>query len=261
LAVRTRPAPKGAALITGSSRRVGRALALKLAEAGYPVIVHARHADDEAHQTVSLIKAQGGKAAIATADLSDRGELSTLMTRAAEPFGPLEVLVNSASVFHDDRLQTVTAEGWDAHFASNLYAPILLAQAFAAQADALPGDADPSIVNLIDQRVLKPNPQFFTYSLTKAALHSATVTMAQALAPHIRVNGIGPGPTLPSIHQSPEQFAAEEKATLLQRGSPPDALAEALLYLVGAKAVTGQMIAVDGGQHLNWKTPDIEGDS
>jgi NAD(P)-dependent dehydrogenase (short-subunit alcohol dehydrogenase family) len=133
----------------------------------------------------------------------------------------------------------------------------MLAQDFAAQVDALPASADPCIVNIIDQRVLKPNPQFFTYSLTKAALWRATITMAQALAPRVRVNGIGPGPTLPSIHQSEADFEAEAHSTLLQRGSPPEALAEALAYLVDAKSVTGQMIAVDGGQHLNWKTADL----
>jgi len=248
---------QGAALVTGAGKRLGRAFALKLAAAGYPLIVHARHADEDAAETVRLIEAEGGQAAIVTGDLSDRFELSTLIQRAAEPFGPLAVLVNSASLFQDDRMGTITDESWDAHFAANLHAPVMLAQAFAAQVDALPKGADPSIVNIIDQRVLKPNPQFFTYSLTKAALHRATVTMAQALAPRIRVNGIGPGPTLPSIHQTEASFADEAHATLLQRGSPPEALADALLYLVTARSVTGQMLAVDGGQHLNWKTADL----
>lgn len=249
---------KGAALVTGSGKRVGRALAVHLARAGYPVIVHARHEDEDTAGTVALIEKAGGRAAVATADLSDRTALSTLVERAAEPFGPLEVLVNSASVFHDDRLETVTGESWDFHMASNLFAPVMLARAFAAQADTLPDGADPCIVNIVDQRVLKPNPQFFSYSLTKAGLHWVTTTMAQALAPRVRVNGIGPGPTLPSIHQTPESFAAEAHATLLQRGSAPEDLAEALLYLVNARAVTGQMLAVDGGQHLNWLTADIE---
>jgi len=252
-------AARPAALVTGASKRVGLAFALKLADAGFPILVHARHADDEAAETVSIIERAGGRAAVVAADLSDRPELATLVDRASAPFGPLGLLVNSASVFRDDRVGAITPESWDAHFAANLYAPVMLAQAFAAQVDRLPIGADPSIVNILDQRVLKPNPQFFSYSLTKAALHQATVTLAQALAPRIRVNGIAPGPTLPSIHQTEESFAAEAGATLLGRGSPPEALAEALLYLVDARAVTGQMIAVDGGQHLNWRTPDIEG--
>jgi NAD(P)-dependent dehydrogenase (short-subunit alcohol dehydrogenase family) len=247
----------GAALVTGAGKRLGRAFALKLASAGFPLIVHARHADEDAAETVRLIEADGGKAVVITGDLSDRFELSSLIKRAAEPFGPLAVLVNSASLFHDDRMGAITDENWDAHFAANLHAPVMLAQDFAAQVDALPASADPCIVNIIDQRVLKPNPQFFTYSLTKAALWRATITMAQALAPRVRVNGIGPGPTLPSIHQSEADFEAEAHSTLLQRGSPPEALAEALAYLVDAKSVTGQMIAVDGGQHLNWKTADL----
>ncbi len=251
------PVRAGAALVTGSGRRVGRTLAIRLAEAGYAVIVHARQTDDDTAETVALIEQTGGRAAVVAADLSDRGELATLIDRSAKPFGPLSVLVNSASVFHEDYMGSVTGESWDVHLASNLHAPVMLGQAFAAQASVLPDDADPCIVNMIDQRVLKPNPQFFSYSLSKAALYWATVTMAQALAPRIRVNGIGPGPTLPSIHQTEASFAAEARATLLQRGSPPGQLADALLYLVGARAVTGQMIAVDGGQHLNWLTADI----
>jgi len=251
------PKRAGAALVTGAGKRLGRAFALKLAEAGFPLIVHARRADDDAAETVRLIEAAGGQAAVITGDLSDRFELSTLIRRAAEPFGPLEVLVNSASLFKDDRMGAITDESWDAHFAANLHAPVMLSQDFAAEVEALPAGADPCIVNIIDQRVLKPNPQFFTYTLTKAALHRATVTMAQALAPRIRVNGIGPGPTLPSIHQTEASFADEAHATLLQRGSPPEALADALAYLIDARLVTGQMLAVDGGQHLNWKTADL----
>lgn len=243
------------ALITGAGKRVGRVFAQRLAAAGRPVIVHARHADSEADDTAELIRRSGGQAAVVAADLADRSALQTLVPRAAEPFGPLGVLVNSASLFHDDRVGSLTPDSWDAHFATNLYAPVMLAQAFAAQA----AGEDPSIVNILDQRVLKPNPQFFSYSLTKGALHWATVTLAQALAPRVRVNGIGPGPTLASIHQSDQSFAAEASATLLGRGSPPEALADALLYLVNARSVTGQLIAVDGGQHLNWRTADIEG--
>ncbi|MBU4039991.1 MAG: SDR family oxidoreductase, partial [Alphaproteobacteria bacterium] len=152
----------------------------------------------------------------------------------------------------DDRLETLTGESWAAHMDVNLRAPVLLAQAFAAQAP----DGS-TVVNILDQRVLKPDPRFFSYGLSKSALWVATRTMAQALAPRIRVNGVGPGPTLPSVHQTPEEFEAEARGTLLQRAGSPEAVAAAVRWLVDAELVTGQMIAVDGGQHLAWKTPDI----
>jgi NAD(P)-dependent dehydrogenase (short-subunit alcohol dehydrogenase family) len=252
-------ATRPAALVTGAGKRLGRAFAIALADAGFPVIVHAREADTAADETRSLIEGAGGHAAVVAADLSDRSAVSTLIGRAAESFGPLGLLVNCASVFEDDRMGSITPESWDLHFSTNLYAPVMLAQAFAAQAERLPEGGDPSIVNILDQRVLKPNPQFFSYSLTKAALHWATITLAQALAPRVRVNGIGPGPTLPNAMQTPEAFAAEAEATLLGRASTLGDLERALLYLADARAVTGQMIAVDSGQHLNWRTPDIEG--
>lgn len=246
------PEPKGGALVTGAGKRIGRAFALALAQAGYGVAVHARTEADAA-ETVAAILARGGRAAAVAADLSHRDELQRLIPAAISALGPLSLLVNSASLFHDDRMGALEPGLWDEHFATNLHAPVMLAQSFAAQA----AGEDPSIVNVLDQRVLKPNPQFFSYSLTKAALHFATVTMAQALAPRIRVNGIGPGPTLPSIHQTADQFTAEAALTPLERGSPPAELVKALLYLVDARSVTGQMIAVDGGQHLAWKTRDI----
>jgi NAD(P)-dependent dehydrogenase (short-subunit alcohol dehydrogenase family) len=186
------------------------------------------------------------------ADLRDPSAPGDLAAWAAEALGPLTLLVNNASLFEDDRLDTLSPDSWSAHMDANLRAPIFLAQAFAAQAP------DGSlIVNLLDQRVLKPSPLFFSYSISKAALWEATRTMAQALAPRIRVNGIGPGPTLPSVHQSAAQFAAEAANIPLQRRATPDEIAQALLYLIDARSVTGQMIAVDGGQHLAWRTPDV----
>jgi NAD(P)-dependent dehydrogenase (short-subunit alcohol dehydrogenase family) len=167
------------------------------------------------------------------------------------------LLVNNASHFGDDSIQTLTPESWAQHVGPNLFAPILLSQAFAKAAEALPEDADPSIVNIIDQRVLRPNPQFFSYTLSKSALYTATQTLAQALAPRIRVNGVGPGPTLPSIHQSQATFDAEVAGVPLQRKTELSDITRAVLYLAGARSVTGQMIAVDNGQHLGWKTPDI----
>ena len=245
-------------MVTGAGKRIGKALALALAGAGYPVLVHYRGKADDAEAVVKIIEDAGGRAAAVEADLSNRASVSSLITRAAEPFGALSLLVNSASYFHDDEVETLTEESWDAHFQTNLHSPILLAQAFAAQMQTLADGADPSIINILDQRVLHPNPQFFSYTLTKAALATATTTMAQALAPRIRVNGVAPGPTLPSIHQSEATFAAEVAAVPLQRPSAPADIAAAALYLASARSVTGQIIAVDAGQHLAWRTPDID---
>jgi NAD(P)-dependent dehydrogenase (short-subunit alcohol dehydrogenase family) len=164
------------------------------------------------------------------------------------------LLINNASVFEDDRVESFDADSWRSHMEVNLHAPLVLAQTFAA---ALPPDRSGQIINLLDQRVWNPNPQFFTYSLSKAALWAATRTLAQALAPRIRVNGIGPGPTLPSVHQNGGMFEAEAANVLLQRRAEPADIAAAALYLIDAGSVTGQMIAVDGGQHLSWRTPDI----
>jgi NAD(P)-dependent dehydrogenase (short-subunit alcohol dehydrogenase family) len=177
-----------------------------------------------------------------------------LVGQAAQALGPVTLLINNASVFEDDRIETLAPASWRAHMEINLHAPLMLTQAFAAQ---LPGDLQGQIINLLDQRVWNPNPQFFTYSLSKAALWAATQTLAQALAPRIRVNGIGPGPTLPSVHQSAEMFAAEAAHVLLERRAEPADIVAAALYLIDAGSVTGQMIAVDGGQHLSWRTPDI----
>ncbi|HEX4180481.1 MAG TPA: SDR family oxidoreductase [Caulobacteraceae bacterium] len=245
---------RGGALITGAARRIGRALALKAQAAGYDVAIHCRVADDDARALADELGTLGGRAGVVEGDLTRDAELETLTARAAEAVGPLTLLVNSASLFEDDRIQTLTPASWDAHMAANLRAPLLLAQAFAAQ---LPADREGLIVNILDQRVLRPTPQFFSYALSKAALWRATRMMAQALAPRIRVNGVGPGPTLASIHQSPEDFSAEIAGLPLERGAAPEEIADALAYLIDARSVTGQMIAVDGGQHLAWKTPDI----
>ena len=248
---------KGAALITGAARRIGRALALTAAQAGYDVAVHYRSGAEDAEALAVEIRATGRKAAALQAELTDETQTSALIGRAAAALGPVSLLINNASVFQDDRIQSLTRASWDAHIETNLRAPILLAQTFAA---ALPAGAEGLIINMLDQRVLKPNPQFFSYGLSRAALWSATRLLAQALAPNIRVNAIGPGPTLPSIHQTAEQFAAEARNVLLQRRSSPEDIAGAARYLIESRQVTGQMIVVDGGQHLNWRTPDVIGD-
>lgn len=246
------PVRSGAALVTGGGRRIGRAICLELASAGFDVAIHHRNSDDEAAEVALAVEALGRRAVNLSADLADVVATHDLVGRAAEALGPLSVLVNNASVFADDRLDTITGETWSAHLDVNLRAPVLLAQVFARQAPD--GSA---IVNILDQRVLKPDPRFFSYGLSKSALWFATRTMAQALAPRIRVNGVGPGPTLPSVHQTPEDFAAEAGATLLERPGSPEAVAGTVRWLVDAELVTGQMIAVDGGQHLAWRTPDI----
>ncbi len=248
---------RGCALITGAARRIGRALALTAAEAGYDVAVHHRSGADEAETLASEIRALGRKAAAFQAELTDEAETSALVSRAAAALGPVTLLVNNASVFQDDRIESLSRGSWDAHFETNLRAPIVLSQAFAAE---LPEGREGLIINLLDQRVLKPNPQFFSYGLSRQALWAATRVLAQALSPRIRVNAIGPGPTLPSIHQTEAVFAAEARNVPLQRRSSPEDIAGAARYLIDARQVTGQMIAVDGGQHLAWRTPDVIGD-
>lgn len=247
-------APRGAALVTGAARRIGRALALALAEAGYDIAVHCRHSDREADALAAEITAMGRRVRVLKADLAEPDQVMGLFAAAREALGPITLLVNNASIFEDDRLETFSAQTWRAHMEVNLHAPLLLAQALAAH---LPDGLEGQIINLLDQRVWKPNPQFFTYSLSKAALWSATRTLAQGLAPRIRVNAIGPGPTLPSVHQTPELFAAEAANIPLRRRAEPADIVMAALYLIDATSVTGQMIAVDGGQHLAWLTPDI----
>lgn len=243
---------RGVALVTGAARRIGRALALEAAAAGYDVAVHYRGSRDEAEALAGDIRGQGLRAETFSADLSSADEARRLLPEAAAALGPLTLLVNNASLFLDDRVGTLTDETWDAHLNANLRAPVLLAQAFAARPDA-----EGLIVNLLDQRVWSPNPLFFSYTVSKSALWAATRTLAQALAPRIRVNAIGPGPTLPSIHQSEADFAAEARHTLLERRAAPAEIAAALRFLIEAPSVTGQMIAVDAGQHLAWRTPDL----
>ncbi|WP_333591363.1 SDR family oxidoreductase [Brevundimonas sp.] len=243
---------RGAALVTGGSRRIGRAVVLTLARAGWDVAVHHRDSPADAAQTAADARAFGVQTAVVQADLADEAQVRGLVDQAAQALGPLSVLVNNASVFQDDRVGALDRAVWDRHIETNLRAPLVLAETFAAQA---PDGA--SIINLLDQRVLKPDPRFISYALSRNGLWWATRTLAQALAPRIRVNGVGPGPTLPSIHQTPEDFAAEAAGTLLQRPGSPEAVAQAVLWLIDADMVTGQMIAVDGGQHLAWRTPDI----
>lgn len=244
-----------AALITGAGHRLGRAMALALGHKGWAVGVHYNASREAAEDVVAAIKGGGGRAEGFRADLSREHEVAGLIARARNAIGPLSLLVNSASLFENDDIDTMTRASWDAHFDVNLRAPVKLAQDFAKQA---PRDADALVVNLIDQRVLKPTPQFLTYTASKAALFAMTKTLAQALGPRgVRVNGIGPGPTLRNARQTDADFRRQNESTVLGRGADPADIAAALFYLIDAKAVTGQMIAVDGGQHLAWMTPDV----
>ncbi len=249
----------GAALVTGGAKRVGRALCLRLAAEGYAVGVHHRGPAEAAEALVHQIRSGGGRAAAVQADLSDSETLAGLMERTYEAIGPLTLLVNNASTFQEDEVMSVTAESFRAHMAPNLLAPLLLTQAFARQAQSLRSEADPNVINIVDQRVLRPTPHFLSYSLSKAALYAATTLLAQALAPRIRVNAVAPGPTLPSIHQEGDAFLREVSGVPLQRPADLDDIASAVMFLASAPSVTGQMIAVDAGQHIGWRTPDVEG--
>lgn len=256
----------GAALVTGGARRLGRAMALGLAERGFDIALHYAGSEDDALATVAEIKALGVQAVPLQADLLIEAEMQALVGRAARALGrPLDVLINNASVFEYDTVDTATRESWDRHLESNLRAPFVLTQQFARQAPAVQTDenAEPlaaaAIINMIDQRVRKLTPDFMTYTIAKMGLWALTQTSARALAPGIRVNAIGPGPTIQGARQSEMHFRNQRQGTVLERGSNPADIVAAMRYLLDAPAVTGQLICVDGGQHLGWKTPDIQG--
>ncbi|WP_371156750.1 SDR family oxidoreductase [Jannaschia sp. 2305UL9-9] len=252
------------ALVTGAGGRLGAAMALELGRLGYDVALHYATSREGAQDVADRIEAMGQRAACLQADLLDLGACDALVPRAAEALdGPLTVLINNASIFEHDDIRTATHASWDRHIGSNLRAPFILTQAFAAQAPDAASDGLPlatgCVVNMIDQRVRKLTPEFMTYTLAKAGLWTLTQTTAQALAPAIRVNAIGPGPTMQGTRQSAEHFAAQRKATLLQRGAAPDDILGALRYILQSNALTGQLLCIDGGQHLAWQTPDVLG--
>lgn len=254
------------ALVTGAGKRLGREMALYLARRGFDVAVHYASSGAEAAGVMAEIAAMGRRAVAVQADLLDEAQVQTLIARAVAGLGgPLTVLVNNASIFEYDSLASATRTSWDRHMESNLRAPFVLTQGFAAQVPQAVPDAagEPMaqglIVNMIDQRVHKLTPEFMTYTLAKMGLWALTQTAAQGLAPHVRVNGIGPGPTLQGGRQSDSHFARQRAATVLKRGANPADITAALGFFLDSPAVTGQMIAVDGGQHLGWQTPDVLG--
>jgi NAD(P)-dependent dehydrogenase (short-subunit alcohol dehydrogenase family) len=238
------------ALVTGAGRRLGRAIALDLAERGWSVGVHYHVSAAEALAVVAEIEAKGGKAAAFAADLARMGAPEPLIESCAATLGPITCLINSAACYERDDIQTLDRDSWQAHLDVNLRAPIFLAQAVARR---LPKGASGNIVNLIDQKVLRLDPEFFSYTVAKSALWTATKMLAQALAPDIRVNAIAPGPVLPSLKQSEEAFARECRSTLLGHGVGPEEVTAAVRFLLETPAITGQMIALDSGQHLAWR--------
>lgn len=257
----------GAALVTGAAKRLGREMALYLAGRGLDVVVHYNGSEAEASDVVGLCRETGVKAAAVQADLTVETEMQSLVGQAASAIGaPLTVLVNSASIFEYDNIKSATRKSWDRHLESNLRAPFVLTQQFAAQAPEpeIGGrwnepTARALIVNMIDMRVRKLTPEFMSYTIAKSALWTLTRTSAQALAPKVRVNAIGPGPTMQGVRQSETHFENQRRSTIMERGADPSDITHALGYFMDAPAVTGQLLCIDGGQHLGWRTPDVQG--
>lgn len=244
------------ALVTGAAKRIGKAIASHLAQNGWDVAIHCRHSVDEAASLIDELSSKTDQKIVSVkADFNNRDEVKSLIDRAATKLGnPISLLVNNASLFEEDDIENMTDDSWDAHIAANLYAPTVLSQAFYKQ---LNESTQGNIINIIDQRVWKLNPQFLSYTTSKSALWTLTRTMAQAMAPRARVNAIGPGPVLASIHQSSDIFASESSNVPLGAGPTLHEIASTVEFITQSPSMTGQMIALDGGQHLAWQTPDI----
>ena len=238
-----------AALITGAARRLGRATALRLAREGFAIAIHYHHSKADAQSLAEEISQLGGKSVLLRADLANEAQTQALFPQVLAALGPIGVLINNASTFDRDEWFDATRASWDHHMDPNLRAPFILTQAFAAH---LPDTAQGLIINLTDQRVWSLTPHFMTYTLSKAALWTLTQTMALALAPRIRVNAIGPGPAMPSPRQTAEQFARQASSVPLRHATSPAEVADAVMAFLRLPSVTGQMLALDGGQHLQW---------
>lgn len=243
---------KRAALVTGAAKRIGREIALGLARDGWRVGVHYFRSKEDADDLVALIRREGGVAAALQADLANEADVEALVPLAADELGPLTCLVNNASVFERDEAGTVTRASWDLHMETNLRAPLVLSKAFA---ERLPEGEQGCVVNVLDQRVWNLTPHFLSYTVSKSALWTLTRTLAMALAPRVRVNGIGPGPTLRNDRQTEDHFLAQWESVPLGRGATPEEIAGAVRFILAAPAMTGQMIALDGGEHLGWAQP------
>jgi len=240
-------------LITGAAQRIGRTIALDLAAHGYGVAVHYLRSQDSAEQLVASIRDAGGRAIALKADLANEDEVKSLIPAASNALGPLTVLVNNASLFENDTAKNCTLESWDRHMNVNLRAPFVLSQMFAEQVPGGMADTvSASIINLLDQRVWNLTPFFMSYTVSKSALWTLTQTLAMALAPKVRVNGIGPGPTICNERQSEDDFVRQWSEIPLARRVMPDEIADAVRFIINAPSMTGQMIALDGGQHLGW---------
>ncbi|ESZ57232.1 SDR family oxidoreductase [Mesorhizobium sp. L103C131B0] len=246
----------GTALVTGGGKRIGKAIVEDLAAHGFAVAVHANRSTAEADALAANIRDGGGRAGVVAADLTDMDAVGDLVGRAAAALGPVTLLVNNASLFVDDSVEDFDWAAWDLHFAIHVKTPALLAQNFAR---ALPQGQEGLIVNIIDQRVWRPTPRYFSYALSKSALWTQTEMLAQALGPRIRVNAIGPGPALKNARQDDDDFQKQVDGLILKRGPQLAEFGATIRYLWEARSVTGQMIALDGGQHLAWQTPDVTG--
>lgn len=244
------------AIVTGGARRIGRAIVEDLVRNGWRVAIHCNRSREEAEAFAAAINGDGGAAAVVVGDLADPDGIASILPAAIAALGPVDLLVNNASIFERDEAAALDLAVMERHLRVNLTAPCLLASAFV---EALPAGIGGQVINIIDQRVWKPTPQFFSYTMAKSALWAATRTMAQALAPRIRVNAIGPGPTLANVRQAPEDFARQAGAVLLRAGPELAEFGRTIRFLVETPSITGQMIALDGGQHLAWETPDVVG--
>jgi len=252
--------PRPVALVTGGAQRIGQAIALELARHGFDVAVHCRGSRNEADATVALVRALGAQAAVFSTDLADEAACRALLPAALAHFGRVDAVVNNASLFQHDGAMDAAPAAMEAHWRVNTAAPVLLAQALAAHlADraAAGDDARGCVVNILDQKLWNPNPDHFSYTLSKAALREATGLLARALAPRVRVVGVAPGITLPSDVMTPEQFAAAHQLTPLGHSSTADDIARAVRFLIESPAITGTTLLVDGGQHLSAQARDV----
>ena len=235
-------------LITGGSQRIGRSIALYLKELNYNFIIHYNNSVKSARELRDIINHSGSNCEIIKADLSKVSDVKNMIKKSKKLFGPIHAIINNASLFLNDDIENLNDKLWYDHMNINLYAPLLLSKEFKKQ---LPKKSSGHIINILDQNVINPDTSFFSYSISKSALLSATIIMAKSFAPNIRVNAIGPGPTLKNIHQSKKHFDKSLKKTLLKIGSPPDEIAKTVKFLLESKSITGQFIAVDGGEHLS----------